>query len=249
MQHFIENPNLPLGKVSVAAIGAAYADELSAALRPYGVKLLSCPNNPYVDARLGSHIDLSFFHIGENRFLLSKAASESAFAEELKNIGAEIIVSESKFSNVYPNDAILCALSLGGKVFHNTKLTDANIKSAFVGKLLHVNQGYSKCAVCAVTENAAISSDTGLAKVMREQGIEVLEIAAGFIALEGFGEGLIGGSAFKLASDTLAFTGNLEMHPDRTKIENFLLKYSVSPVYLTGKPIFDIGSVIPILEI
>ena len=84
---------------------------------------------------------------------------------------------------------------------------------------------------------------------MREQGIEVLEIKAGFIELEGFSEGFIGGAAFKIASDRLAFTGTLDRHPEKTRIESFLLDHGVLPVYLTKNSIFDVGSVIPILEI
>ncbi len=249
MQRFVENPNLPSGKVTLAAIGEAYADELGAALDKYGVRLLRCPNNPDVDRRLGSHVDLSVFHVRENRFLLSESALEGTFEDELKQLGAEIIVSEKRLAPEYPKDAILCALSLSGKVFHNTRFTEYYIRTLFSDTIFHVNQGYAKCAVCPVTENAAISSDTGLSKAMREQGIEVLEIASGYIALEGFAEGFIGGSAFKIAPDKLAFTGTLDKHPDRSKIEKFLLKLGVYPICLTDKPIFDVGSIIPIIEI
>ncbi len=249
MQQFVKKPNLPSGKVSVAAIGEIYADELSAALEQFGVRLVRCPNNPDVDRRLGSHIDLSVFHVGENKFLLSKTASESTFAEDLKQLGAEIIVSEKSLAPEYPNDAVLCSLSIGGRVFHNTKFTDSNIRALFSDRLINVKQGYAKCAVCPVTENAAISSDPGLSKAMREQGIEVLEIVSGYVTLEGFAEGFIGGSAFTIAPDKLAFTGSLDKHPDGSKIEDFLLKHGICPVYLTDKPIFDVGSVIPILEI
>ncbi|PKM73787.1 MAG: hypothetical protein CVU91_01680 [Firmicutes bacterium HGW-Firmicutes-16] len=249
MQQFVKNPNLPSGKVTAAAIGEAYADKLCAALEQFGVRLFRCPNNLYVDTRLSSHIDLSFFHIGGKRFLLSKSASESSFEDELKQLGAEIIVSEKRLAPEYPNDAFLCALSIGGRVFHNTKLTDPNIRTLFPSILFHVKQGYAKCAVCPVTENAAISSDQGLSKAMREQGIEVLEIASGYIALEGFAEGFIGGSAFKIAPDKLAFTGRLDRHPDKPRVEEFLSKHGIFPVYLTDKPVFDVGSIIPIIEI
>ncbi len=248
MTHFVKSPNLPSGKVSVAAIGEAYAAELGAAIEPYGVRLLGCPSNHQIDTRLSSHIDLSVFHIGENKFLLSNAASEGKFAAELRKLGAEIIVSERKLAPGYPNDAAFCALSVGGKVFHNAKLAADEISQVFTDRLFHVNQGYAKCAVCPVTENTVICSDPGLIKAMRGQGIEVLEIAAGFIKLEGFNEGFIGGAAFKIAKGKLAFTGNLDGHPDKTRITDFLLKHEVSPVFLTDKPIFDIGSVIPILE-
>ncbi|MEA4894541.1 MAG: hypothetical protein VB064_04690 [Oscillospiraceae bacterium] len=249
MPNFLKEPNLPSGKVCLAAIGGKYAAQLEEALATYGVKLLCCPDNPCVDARLGSHIDLSVFHIAENRFLLAKQAAESRFAEALIEVGAEIIVSEKNLSSEYPNDAPLCALSINGKIFHNRKFSDRYIASENPGSFFHVKQGYAKCAVCPVAGDAAISSDKGIASEMRERGIEVLEIAPGHVALQGYAEGFIGGASFKISADTLAFTGLLDEHPDRVKIEHFLERHGVLPVYLTDKQIFDVGSVIPVLEV
>ena len=248
MTRFVKSPNLPSGKVSVAALGEAYEEKLGPALERYGVKLLRCPSNQKIDARLDSHIDLSALHIGENKFLLSNTASEGLFSAELKKLGADIIVSEKSLAPEYPNDAALCALSIGGRIFHNAELTAPEIKRFFPDRFFHVKQGYSKCAVCPVTENAAICSDLGLSKAMQGQGIDVLQIKAGFIALEGFNEGFIGGAAFKIARDRLAFTGTLDSHPDKAEMLDFLLRHGVSPVFLTDKTIFDVGSIIPILE-
>ena len=245
---FVKSPNLPEAGLKLAAVGEAYASEIGRALTLYGVELLVCPKNPAVDARLSSHIDLSVFHLGENSFFLSKHAAESSFASELRRIGAEISVSEESFAPVYPGDAFLCALSAGGKVFHNTKFTDRTLKSRLADRLVHVAQGYAKCAVCLLTESAAMSADRGMISALRACGMDVLEISRGFIGLEGFAEGFIGGAAFKIAPDILAFTGTLERCAGRREIEAFLQKHGIHPVYLTDRPLFDLGSVIPILE-
>ncbi len=248
MAGFLNFPNLPQGRLSLAAIGEGYALEMSMALEKYGVRLLSCPNNPFVDERLGSHIDLSVYHLGGSSFLFSKHAAESDFAHCLKEHGAQIIVSDKSVSQLYPSDAGLCALNIGGRVLHNSSFCDPIITAYSRGRLYHVSQGYAKCAVCPITENAAISADPGLSQAMRRQGIEVLEITPGFVDLYGFREGFIGGAAFKIAPDILAFTGSLHRHPDKTSILDFLKKHGIYAVYLTEKPVFDIGSVIPILE-
>jgi len=234
--------------VTAAAVGEDYTDELEKALEPYGVRVLRCPRNPYVDPRLSSHIDLSLFHMGKNVFLLSKQAVDSGFAGELRQLGAEILVSDADFGKSYPNDASLCALSIGKIVFHSGEICERRIRNMFGNELISVKQGYAKCAVCPVSENAAITADKGLIKAMRREGIEVLEITPGFIALEGFKEGFIGGSALKLSSDIMAFTGTLERHPDKQKIEEFLKQHGIRPVYLTERPAFDAGSIIPLCE-
>lgn len=249
MPHFVKHPNLPSGQVSVVAVGEDYAEEIRKALLPFGIKTLSCPSNPLVDSRLRSHIDLSVFHLGEKRFILSGAVFDSSFAEELKRMGAEIVVSAQKPSAEYPNDAFLCALSNGNRLFHNEKFCDPIIKAYHCNNFIHVNQGYAKCAVCFVSEDAAITSDAGLAKAMEQEGIEVLKITSDGITLFGFNEGFIGGASFKIAPDKLAFTGVLHGHPNEIEIQEFLKLYQVTPIFLTEKPIFDVGSVIPIAEL
>ena len=248
MPHFVKCPNLPSGKVALVAVGQEHAEEIRRALLPFGIKTLSCPNNLLVDSRLRAHIDLSVFHLGENRFVLSETVSNSGFAEELRSFGAEITVSSQKQSFDYPKDAFLCALTNGDRVFHNNKFSDNNIKDHYGGRFLHVNQGYAKCAVCLVSKTAAITSDKGLVAAMRREGIDVLQISAEGIGLFGFEVGFIGGAAFKIAPDTLAFTGTLQNHPNKIDIEVFLKDHTVMPIYLTDKPIYDIGSVIPIME-
>ena len=249
MPRFVKLPNLPSGKVAVLAVGEDYAEEIGRALMPFGIKTLSCPNNLLVDARLRAHIDLSIFHLGENRFVLEEAVSNSSFADELRTLGAEIMVSRQKFSSEYPKDAFLCALSNGDKVFHNGKFSDEEIKDYYGSRFVHVNQGYAKCAVCLVSKTAAITSDPGLAEAMTQEGIDVLKISSDGILLSGFDEGFIGGASFKIAADMLAFTGTLQNHPNKDDIERFLKAQGVKPIYLTDKPIFDIGSVIPIWEL
>lgn len=249
MGNFVEHPNLPEGKVTVVALGESYVSALEPLLRPYNVRVLSCPDNPFVDSRLRSHIDLSVFHLGINKFALSENAIKGRFIEELKKLGAEITVSCFQQAPLYPNDANLCALSLGSRVYHNINISDILIRQHFLGRFTHVRQGYAKCAVCPVAEGAAITSDTGMARTLRKYGLDVLEIASAPIELEGFSEGFIGGAAFKLAPDILAFTGRLDWHIDKAIILAFLKKHGVKPVFLSSGPIFDIGSVIPICEV
>ena len=58
----------------------------------------------------------------------------------------------------------------------------------------------------------------------------------------------IGGSAFKIAKSTIAFTGKLDLHPDKNKIIDFIETRNIHPVYLTDKEIFDIGGIVPLTE-
>ena len=114
--------------------------------------------------------------------------------------------------------------------------------------MIACKQGYARCSVCVVDENSIITADRGIAAAARKNGIDVLMIRPGFIALDGFPYGFIGGAAFKIAADILSFTGTLDRHPDKAAIEDFLSAKKIKPVYITHYPIFDIGGALPVTE-
>lgn len=240
---FLRFPNAPEGRVGSLAVGERYAALIADALSERGIEVLTLPENPFVDERLASHADLCLLHLGGARFVLSEYLGDSAFADRLLAHNAELSFSPNPLSPQYPYDAALCALVLGNAIFHNSAHT-----AIVSNDLVHIRQGYAKCVVCPVDSSAAITSDPGLAAAMEKRGADVLRIAPGHILLPGFDTGFIGGSSFKLSRDTLAFTGRLDEHPDRDEIERFLDSRGVRPLYLTERPIFDIGSAVLLTE-
>lgn len=240
---FFEKANLPDRAVSRVIIGEDYSAKLREALKLYNIEAIACPNNCRVAPLLRSHVDLSVLHLGGNRFIISEAVAAGEFVAALRELGAEITLTKAPSGSKYPDDAGLCAAVIGRRVFHNSSLSMLSDESS----LINVRQGYAKCTTCIVNENAVITSDKGMAKKMTDEGLDVLSISDGFISLKGYKNGFIGGSAFKIAPDKLAFTGSLKDHPDKAAIETFLLFHGVKPLYLTEKCIFDIGSAIPIL--
>jgi hypothetical protein len=99
-----------------------------------------------------------------------------------------------------------------------------------------------------VDEKSIITADRGIYHSVTSAGMDALLINPGHIVLKGFDYGFIGGAAFKISKHKLAFTGLLELHPDKDKILKFLADRKIEPIYLTKQPIFDIGSAIPIIE-
>ena len=226
-------------------VGECYAARLSPALESFGVRVIPCPRNPYVDARLSYHSDLSVYHVGGKCFYLARHLRESELAKELEHLGASVRFSKARQGGEYPLDASLCALPLGDAVYHNAKICDELIVQS-TSRFENIKQGYAKCAVCPVSSDAAITADKGVARVLEKNGVRVLQVLPGGIVLDGFDEGFIGGAAFKIAPDVLAFTGSLDLHPDKEKIEEFLSECGVRPEYLTAGQAFDIVSAFPI---
>ena len=233
-------PNLPGKMVSAVLIGEDYAHLFRPVLLCMGVKTISCPANAAVDPRLRSHCDLSVLHAFDKRLLVSSHVATQSFLEELSGSDAIMEIVAKPYGGVYPQDAALCAAIVGGHAFHHRPFSVLSEDP----RLIHVKQGYAKCAVCPVTENSAITSDAGIAAAMQNAGIDVLQISPGYIQLPGFNEGFIGGSAFKLSPEVLAFTGSFDEHPDAEGILRFISKQGVRAEILTDHPIFDIGSAV-----
>lgn len=248
-ERIIEKPHLPEGRVRLMLIGGRYRSILEKPLLDRGVEVLWLPENERVDTRLAGHADLTAMHLWGG--VIVTTAEEETIVINLTNRGFRVIRAGSQQSAVYPKDCGLCGCAVGNSFIGKIDATDKNVLSALPGgaKLINVAQGYAKCSVCVVDERSIITSDSGISKSAALDGIAALKIDPGFIELPGFNEGFIGGSSFKLSKHELAFTGTLNGHPDKRRIEAFLAERDITPVYLTETPIFDIGSAIPLTEV
>lgn len=251
MADFVLHANLP-ERAEHVIIGAKYAHLLEESLKMCGITPLFVPDNPNVDERLSGHADLSVFHAGGEEIWLAPYLRESGFAARLTAMGAQVHIADIAQSAAYPHDAQMNIAALGGAFIYNPKASYtpvvehlANVRGM---RGAPVRQGYAKCSVLVVDERSIITQDAGIAHAARGIGLDVMEIIPGYVALDGFEYGFLGGAGFKPAADIMAFTGTLAAHPDRARILAFLAARGVNAVYLTGLPVFDIGSAIPITE-
>ena len=233
-------PNLPRSAVKKLLIGEKYAD-LSPVLRTFGVETLLFPDIPEVDPRLSGHVDLAVLSYKDKLYLGGRAGERAA--KMLGQLGFSVELRQISGPD-YPQDAAFNACVLGDRIVHNR---DFSVLSG-CGGLIHVRQGYAKCNICPITDCALITSDAGVARACRAEGLEVLQIQPGYIRLPGFDTGFIGGSAFLLAPDLLAFTGRLTGHPDCERIMRFLAAHQIKAVTLSNDPIVDIGSAVLLTE-
>ena len=226
-------------------IGEKYRNSLEAPLLTLGLKPLFLPENPFVDKRLSGHTDLSVFYAGDGEVFLAPYLEHSDFSRMISKMGLKISILDILQSEKYPNDAQMNVCTVGKHFIFNPKVSDNKIVDSLINKGfsgIPVKQGYAKCSICPTGENSLITSDPGISKACAEQGMDVLQISPGFIALEGFECGFIGGCTFMPDSNLLAFTGNINAHPDCNKILEHLDKHGLQAIFLTREPIFDIGS-------
>lgn len=250
MPRFIEKPNLPQRRAEALIIGARYHLKLEKSLAVLGILPIWMPDNTAIDLRIASHADMSAVYLGNGRLIVAASLlNEHDFVNKLTKYDVKIIPAESSQSRKYPYDAPLNACLVGGTLVHNLKIIDSAVIREFSGQSqIEVNQGYSRCALCIVNENAFITSDAGIARSLESCGAEVLVISSEGVVLDGFDKGFIGGASFNISHDTIAFTGSLRNHTSRDAILRFIREHGKKAAFLTDEEIFDIGSAVLLTE-
>lgn len=242
---FIKNPNIPDKKVNSVLIDYR-ADKAKKALEEIGITVYQTPAANIAYSAISGHPDIAFHHLDEN----SAVASPEVYEYYCKLFGKKhIIKGTSSIKSTYPEDIAYNAARVGNAVFLNEKFTDNSIIDYYIKKgikLINVKQGYSKCSICIISENAIITEDTSIAKAAKKNEIDVLKINSGYIHLKNFPYGFIGGASGLIADNTVAFCGNIQLHPNYKDILNFCENHKVKICSLYDNEIEDIGSIIPI---
>ncbi len=244
----IEYPHLPQSKVTVVAVSEEYPQVISA-LENLGCTVLTVKVSLQLDKPVASHADMQLMPLGGEHFLI--APNQTELISQLSLIGAKIWIGE-QLEAQYPKDVVYNAVRLKNNYICNNKTISKTAKAYFDKQGLNpilVAQGYTKCSVCVVDENSIITADVKIAAAAKSAGIDVLQIRPGYIKIPNYDTGFIGGCCGKLNKDQIAFTGKLSTHQDAEMIKQFLQKRKIEIIELTDKPLFDIGSIIPICTV
>lgn len=245
---YINTPNLPSGRVCVAAIGNAYP-AIHNVLETMGIQCVYIQKHKRLQKPVSCHADMTLHHLGGNNILVAKGEGHTYL--EVQRLGFRCEYTSALLDSVYPNDVLLNACRIGNLLLCNTKVISREILNYCNQndiEVEHVNQGYTKCSVCIINKNAVITADHAIAKICGNHNIDVLEIHPGNIILEGLSYGFIGGCCGLLDKNLIAFTGNIETHPDEASIKRFLKSYDMEYISLLNSELIDIGGILPLME-
>lgn len=249
VEKFINTPFIPTSYVTLAAMSDKYPN-LIATVENYGIRVI--PVSSYKDNTANveaSHADMQILPLGGRKLALIE--NNDKLNSQLLDLGFEpVFVGEIPESFQYPECVRLNFALAGRNVIGCFKYCDGNILSLLESfNKISVKQGYAKCSVAIVSQNAVITSDSAIHKACLSNGIDSLKICEGNISLcERYG-GFIGGACFLLESGTLAFTGDIKAHPDYIKIKSFCLNYGVSLLSLTSDTLCDVGGIVPLMQL
>lgn len=151
-----------------------------------------------------------------------------------------------EIGGAYPRNIPFNALCLDKYFVHNLKYTNERLlKCAEEYGLLPVNvkQGYTKCSCVAVDGKSVITADEGIYSELSALGdVDVLKIHPGYVALQGFEYGFLGGASGRVG-DTVYFSGDITQHPDYDEINAFIRERGLG-IKAFPYPLEDIGSII-----
>lgn len=212
-------------------------------LENMGYRVIKTLKEPNLPEPLCGHPDMILCKLKDRDFV-GKSTNRGLFT---KAGNLNFIEGKSDLKTEYPYDiAYNCAL-VGNFLFCNEKYADAVILAYCKNKgirIINTKQGYAKCSICIVSDNAIITADKNIYNLAVKNDIDVLMVSNNGILLDGYDNGFIGGATGLVEKDLLCVNGNIELHKDCKKITQFCLKYGVNIFSLSDEKICDIGSII-----
>lgn len=191
------------------------------------------------------HADMQILPIKNDIFILNEC---TLLAENLQN--ERVIFCDKKAGKRYPENILLNFLFLDNTLYGKLSAIDKNLLEYCYEnciKTVNVNQGYARCSTLVLNDNAVITSDLSIEKALKNNGVEVLFISSGNIALDGYDYGFIGGASGKIDDNTVVFFGNIENHSDNKSIENFCNNHNLMiKIICKNMPLTDIGGMVKI---
>lgn len=240
------NPFIPNAKASIAIIDARASLEIKNSLNNLGVKVIdTCKCEELYDS-ISYHPDIVMHPINHEKVIVAPNVYDY-YNDILPFYGIKVIRGEKKLGRNYPENIAYNVARISRYAVHNTKFTDEKLKFYLEKEhieFIHVRQGYSKCSIAIIAENACITSDPSIYNELIKHRVDVLMIKEGYIELPGFNYGFIGGTTGMLSERDLLIAGTLKDHPSLFDINDFLIKHKIKIHYLSNNKIIDIGSII-----
>lgn len=248
MPQFVSIPYLPTAKITHILAGEGMKP-YERVLSDMQIAVLYSESIPALTMPVKTHIDLAVFPFGGEEFVLDN--SQHRLFQKLCSFGARPQYATQPARCGYPQESRLNCVRIGNKLLANPKTIDVAITELCEKNsvaLCAVKQGYTKCSVAVVSDNAFITDDMGIARAAKMDKLDVLLVEKGSVHLKGYPYGFIGGCCALASKDVMLFAGNVQNHANADAICAFLRNYQIYPESLANGDLTDIGSIIPLLQ-
>ncbi|OHD56150.1 MAG: hypothetical protein A2014_01255 [Spirochaetes bacterium GWF1_49_6] len=222
-------------------IDARADDAAKETLRSFG-KVVEFITQDIVYPAISGHPDLFFCQAGKE--VIAAPNTPKFYLKTLENEG---IVCRPGYSNVgaeYPWTAGYNCVISDNVLIHRGDITDRAILDFWgSGKIIDVQQGYTRCNLLPVGGGRFITSDRGIEKSLNVAGFDVLYISPEGVALDGFPHGFIGGAMGRYGNRVF-IAGSPESIPEGETLRRFILDAGNELCEINGGAIRDLGGIL-----
>ena len=229
-----------------ALIDCRADSSLLISLIEHGFEPVLIPPAVYLQTGIASHTDMLIF-IGFGRLFchtLYYKSNKELIDSIAGHASLTVTISDEHTAESYPHDVLFNACLVGKRLICNKKTVSKLILCAAIEnnyEIIDVHQGYTKCSICIVSDEAIVTADRSIAQACISAGIDVLTVSEGHISLPPYNFGFIGGTS-GLYGDTVYFCGSLDKHPDADRIKAFCQTHGKKTIYLSDDCLQDVGS-------
>lgn len=210
------------------------------------IKTVKCSD---LQKPVDGHPDMVMHPIDEKTFIVAPNVYNYYF-DVLNNIGIKVIKGGKTLFRNYPEDIAYNVARIGRYAVHNTHHTDQVLKCYLEEaniEFIHVNQGYTKCSVAAVSENKAVTSDFVIHEKLESYNIDCMYINPEIVNLKGYDHGFIGGSVGLINENIFLSTGKILDDNILNAFKKFIQSCGYIYEEASSQQIIDLGSIIPII--
>lgn len=203
--------------------------------------------NPYLPLPEATHADMQILTVKDSLFV--KKGVCRTFIGDLEKISKRAVISGQNTPQKYPECCSHNVLVCGNYYFHNTKVTDENVKKYLEDYFyvpVDVKQGYSGCSSCYIDSlDLIITSDPGIMKASSKHSFNCYFVSSEItenIKLEGYDHGFIGGClGYFKEKNTLYVSGSLKENVP--ELYELLRQANVTVIESEKKELTDIGGI------
>ncbi len=206
-------------------------------LSELGFVCLKAGKTANINNETAYHPDMLFF-----KLLCGSLLTEKGFVHTLDTF-VNCLESGEKLDDKYPSDCIFNCFYADNNLFCGKNTAKEILEDAIVHgvNIVKVKQGYAACSTVRLSNNAYITSDTGIAAALKALGFDVLIVSNNGITLNGYNNGFIGGCALFVLDGCVGFSGAIENHCDYDAIKGFCRNHHIEPYSLSKSLLYDYG--------
>jgi hypothetical protein len=190
---------------------------------------------------ISGHPDIFITQIDE--LVVMAPNAPIALKEALKKNRIPFLKGKAKLSKRFPDTVYYNAVCTADFLIHKEGHTDACIlHETTKKKYINVSQAYTRCNLMKLPDDSFITSDKGIEKSLKAQGIEVYYLYSDDVELSGQDHGFIGGTMGVL-ENKLYIIGSLSYYQQATALKDICSSKGLEIVELYDGPLIDGGGI------